>query len=92
MTFTHKLDLDILPLDLHGKIQVSTSVFGWDSETDGQTHDVKTMGSETFGVKVSRFVVRFSLELKANHGQIEISNSRAPNKNVSIEWALILHL
>ncbi len=30
--------------------------------------------------------------LQANHGLIEISNSQAPKKYVSIEWTLTSHL
>ncbi len=44
-TLTYKLDLDILPLDLHAKIQIRTSVrsAGIARRTDRQTNDVKTI-------------------------------------------------
>ncbi len=59
MTLTFELDLDILPLYLHAKIQVCMSVrlAGRVRRTDGHTHrqtdDVKTITtdtSETWGV------------------------------------------
>ncbi len=58
MTLTYKLDLDILPLDLHAEIQVRISVRSavrvvTHTQTHTQTHDVKTITpitSETWGV------------------------------------------
>ena len=56
MTLTYKLDLDILPLDLHAQIQVSMSVLSavrvvTDTHTQGftdtQTDDVKTITPNT---------------------------------------------
>ena len=49
---TYKLDLDILPFDLHAKIQVRTSVRSavrvvTDRHTYGRTHDVKTITPDT---------------------------------------------
>ncbi len=66
MTLTYELDLDILPLDLHAKIQVCMSVRSavrvvTDGQTDGQTHDVKTITpdtSQTWGVTMFREQVR----------------------------------
>ncbi len=46
-----------------------------------QTDDLFIHSGET----TKRYVT-----IKANHGKIEKTNSRAPNKYVSIEWALIL--
>ncbi len=45
MTLTYELDLDILPLDLHTKIQVRMSirVAGISRRTHRHTHDVKTI-------------------------------------------------
>ena len=58
MTLTYKLDLDILPLDLHANIQVRMSVRSvvrvvTDRHTHTQTDHVKTITpntSETWGV------------------------------------------
>ena len=49
MTSTYELDLDILPLDLHAKIQVYMSVrmAGIERRTDGKTHHVKTITPDT---------------------------------------------
>ena len=67
MTLTYELDLDILPLDLHAKIQVCTSVrLGFiarrtDGHTDTQTQDVKTITpdtSETWGVKKTAYALK----------------------------------
>ncbi len=61
MTLTYKLDLNILPLDLHAKIQVHMSVRSarivrrTDTHTHRQTKDVKTITpitSETWGVNI----------------------------------------
>ena len=48
MTLTFELDLDILPLDLHAKIQVCMSVclvrrVVTHTHTDRQTHNVETI-------------------------------------------------
>ena len=51
MTLTYELDLEILPLDLHVKIQVCMSVRSafivrrTDGQTHRHTHDVKTVTS-----------------------------------------------
>ncbi len=55
MTLTYKLDLDILPLDLHAKIQVRLSVRSAVRvrRTDGHTDNVKTTTpdtSQTWGI------------------------------------------
>ncbi len=78
MTFTFKLDLDILLLDLHVKIQVCMSVRSADRvrRTDGRT-DTRTdrhadhaktitpITSEKWGVKIVFLVILYSL-LKQN--------------------------
>ena len=57
LTLTYKLDLDILPLDLHAKIQVcmsARSAMRVVTHAHRHTHDVKTITpimSETWGVK-----------------------------------------
>ena len=66
MTLTYKLDLDILPLDLHTEIQVHMSVrLAVRVVTDRQTHrhtdDVKTITpdtSQTRGVKTQPQIVQ----------------------------------
>ncbi len=56
MTLTYKLDLDILPLDIHANFQVvclSVQLGEWDRQTDTQTDDTKTITpvtSEMWGV------------------------------------------
>ena len=57
---TYKLDLDILPLDLHANSSPYVCSFGQDSETDRQTdrltNDVKTITpitSERWGVIIT---------------------------------------
>ena len=68
MTLTYKLDLDILPLDLHAKIQVCTSVRSVvrvvtdrQTHTHTQTYDVKTITpdmSETWGVTIPDWTIQ----------------------------------
>ncbi len=64
MTLTYKLDLDILPSDLHAKIQVCMSVLlarivkQTDGQTETHTNDAKTITpitSETWGVIIVRW-------------------------------------
>ncbi len=48
MTLTYKLDLDVLPLDLHAEIQVRMSVLlAMRVVTDTHTDDAKTITSDT---------------------------------------------
>ncbi len=52
MTLTYKLDLGILPLDLHAKTQIRTSVRSAvrvvkDRHTHRQTDDAKTITTDT---------------------------------------------
>ncbi len=62
MTLTYELDLDILPLDLHAKIEVHMSVClaGRVRRTHTQTADVKTITPvtlETWGVIMCRIII-----------------------------------
>ncbi len=63
MTLTYELDLDILQLDLHAKIQVCMSVrsAGIARRTDRHTNDVKTITpitSETWDVKIENMTCK----------------------------------
>ena len=61
MTLTYELDLDILPLDRHTKIQVRMSVrLAVRVVTDTHTEDVKTITpdmSQTWGVTRTMIVL-----------------------------------
>ena len=92
MTLTYQIDLDILPLDLHAKIQVCmfvrSAVIARQThthtyrETDTHTHDVKTITPITSETKNFRPPLPESLPMGLNMAHFE---TRTPNiYNISI--------